>query len=241
MILSGKFYFFILFLFFSQKGFSIDMESQTGINSFCRVQFMQEELGTDLAEVTVIDDLSPESRIHLILPIERLNLTHSVEVAVKERVNQIGGLTAMTKEEAQTVFGYNETVEINDALLSEGLSFGMLSAWPLHPDQVRKIQLEARELVIGRLSSDQRANLFHLIMELNLSEANKNILRASGMRYVGRLVTKTERDILRISNDRSFLNEVNTALSELYLTLDMKFDWPNRPGQVQKLKDRFLN
>ena len=56
------------------------------------------------------------------------------------------------------------------------------------------------------------------------------------MRYVGRLVTKTERDILRISNDRSFLNEVNAVLAELYLALGMNFDWPNRRIRYRNLK-----
>lgn len=199
------------------------------------------DLNREFSDQRAVDDLPPESRIYLILPIEKLNLKHSTVRAIKEKVNHIGGLVEMTKQEAEEAFGSAKTVEARDALLSKGLDFGMPIKWPLHPNKIREIQLEAREVVLARLRPDQRANLFRSLTELNLSEAHKNTLRSSGMRYVGRLVTKTEMDVLsRISNDRGFLNEIKTALSEVDLVLGMPFDWPNRPDQIQRLKNRFV-
>lgn len=242
MVSSGKFYFFVCFiLFFSQKGLAIG--SQGASSGGCEGKWFFGNTGIDLirevSDVENIDELSPEARIHLILPIERLNLKHSTERIAGEKAKHIGGLTEMTKEEAGEAFGSLEAVEIRDALLSKGLDFGMPFKWPFSPGKIREIQLEAREVALAKLRPDQRVNLFRYLAELNLSESSRNILRSSGMYHIGKLVAQTEKDILRMSNDRDFLKEIKDALSEWDLTLGKIYDWPNRPDQVQRLKERF--
>lgn len=246
MVSLGKFYFFVGLIFFSQLFFSqksLSAELRNAFKGECEGEwfFRKRETGfvSGVSDAGSIDELSSEARIHLILPIERLGLRRSAERAVEEAVNYIGGLTEMTEKEARDTFGSLEAVEIKIALLSKGLNFGMSFKWPLDPDKIRKIQLEAREVAIAKLRPDQKVNLFRHLAELNLRAESEDILRSSGMYYVGTLAANTEKAILRISNDRYFLQEIKDALSKLDLALGKIYDWPNRPDQVERLKERF--
>ena len=87
-------------------------------------------------------------------------------------MKQIGGLTAMTKEEAQKIFGANEVVEINDALYQK-ISVLVCLSVGLYIQLKYENTAGGERMGIGKLSPDQRANLFHPIMELNLSESIK--------------------------------------------------------------------
>lgn len=76
--------------------------------------------------------------------------------------------------------------------------------------------------------------------ELNLSLRPSNCLRSAGIKLIGELASKSEKDLLATQNFASkSLNEVKDALADFNLTLGMKFEnFPNQNTAQQKENEK---
>ncbi len=85
------------------------------------------------------------------------------------------------------------------------------------------------------LDARLHANLKKSVDELELSVRAANCLENAGIRFVGELVTKTDRDMLNTKNfGRKSLNEIKDILADMGLHLGMKVEG----FDVSKLRER---
>ncbi len=80
-------------------------------------------------------------------------------------------------------------------------------------------------------------NLLRPVDELELSVRSANCLKKANIRFIGELVQRSEAEMLKTKNfGRKSLNEIREILSEMGLSLGMKFDnWP--PTELTEEKE----
>jgi len=78
------------------------------------------------------------------------------------------------------------------------------------------------------VKSPVNPNIFKKIDEMELSVRSYNCLRAEGIRYIGDLASRTEEDMLGLTNfGKKSLNELRDNLEHMGLHFGMKLDdWP---------------
>lgn len=129
----------------------------------------------------------------------------------------------------------NGTIEVEEAV--------SLAAGILH-DQLRVfINFEEAEVAAPVPAAPDPLGfspaLLQKVEELELSVRASNCLKHENIVYMGDLVTRTEREMLRVPNfGRKSLNEIKLMLANLGLTLGMEIpEWP--PEDIETLVKRF--
>ncbi len=81
-------------------------------------------------------------------------------------------------------------------------------------------------------------DLFEKLGDMELTVRSSKVIRNSGIVYVGDLVQKTAKDLLKLPNfGRSSLNEINEVLEGMGLSLDMTLEgWP--PADIEVMAKR---
>ena len=179
-------------------------------------------------------------------PIESLELSTRTKNALKdEGIHYVGDLVRRTERQLQIYtlnFGKIMMEEVKTALIPLGLELGVNIYWPSNREQEKEL--------IQYLSSKGLASvktidpiLVHPIENLGLSTWPRSALKAVEVPYLGALVSRTEKDLLRdTSLSAEDISEINTVLASLGLELGMDVDyWPSDPEEEEKLVKRLSN
>ena len=182
----------------------------------------------------------------LALPVESLELsTHTKNALKDEGIHYVGDLVRRTERQLK-LYTLNlkqiHLEEVKTALIPLGLELGMNIYWPFHRAQEKKL---VQYLNVKGLTSIQTIDpiLAHPIENLGLSVWSESALKVVGVRYLGALVTRTEKDLLKnTSLGVEGVSEINIVLASLGLELGMSVDyWPSDPEEEEKLVKRLGN
>ena len=198
--------------------------------------------------------VSIESHPILALSIEELELSVPSENALKSNnINSIEDLVQKKEQELLKIpdLGKKRLVEINTALSKLGLQLGMLIA--KGPPKSEKLETPAKtakglnpeeELVLDPISIESHP-ILALPIQSFLSTRAYNALKDSDIKYLGDLVQKSKRDLLRLSNYRGIHNvipEIQSVLSKLWLQLEtVVVNWPPVPEQLEAIAEELIS
>ena len=102
------------------------------------------------------------------------------------------------------------------------------------PDAMPEEEESARDEAHPR--TELNDNLFRNVDELELSVRASNCLKTANIRTIADLVQKSESELLKTKNfGKKSLNEINTILGEMGLSLGMKLD----PEELERLRSQY--
>ena len=157
-------------------------------------------------------------------------------------IHYVGDLVRRTERQLKIYtlnLGKKSLDEVKTALIPLGLELGMDIYWPSNQEQEKKLvqYLNNRGLTSIKMIDPILA---HPIENLGLSIWPRSALKAVEVRYLGALVSRTEKDLLRETNlGAEDISEINRVLASIGLELGMNVDyWPSDPEEEEKLVKR---
>ena len=178
--------------------------------------------------------------------IDSLALSTRIKNTLKDEGIHYGGdLIRRTERLLQIYtlnFGRKGLDEVKDILGSLGLKLGMNIYWPSNREQEEKLVQYLNDK--GLTSSIKTIDpiLAHPIENLGLSTWTRSALKAVGVPYLGALVSRAKKDLLRdtILGEEG-LSEIETVLASLGLELGMNIYWPSNLEEEKELVKRLGN
>ena len=175
--------------------------------------------------------------------IDSLALSTRIKNTLKDEGIHYGGdLIRRTERLLQIYtlnFGRKGLDEVKDILGSLGLKLGMNIYWPSNREQEEKLVQYLNDK--GLTSSIKTIDpiLAHPIENLGLSTWTRSALKAVGVPYLGALVSRAKKDLLRdtILGEEG-LSEIETVLASLGLELGMNIYWPSNLEEEKELVKR---
>lgn len=196
------------------------------------------------------DCASPQLRQLLATDMGKVELSvRARNVLFRAEIKTLGDLIRWDRKALLSTHACGEKTiaELEDVLRSYGLSFGTIVPAHVPPHNLSTADgAVTSDAPIANVELDEtmRAKLHVRVSEMNFSARAQNALGSVGVEFVGDLVVRRERELLKLKNfGRKTLNEIREKLARLDLHVGMDFpNWTHAAAErTRECEDRDRN